>query len=277
VKNPFGRKARLHLSLALIAVVVITHSGCTTDDKLRRMYLPSPPSEDLRSQLGRVRLSEGGMQTVVLFTAPAKGAGAGMARGAGLGPLYTIVGGGAVGGGYGVIAGIFLAPVGALVGAVVGAASAEPATKVEEKEAAFRVAMEELKVPETFRRCVADGLPERTSTPGGRVSSDEPASTILEVVVEQVGLDGWGLEINPPLSFVLTERTRLIRASDDTELYGHWLTYRGQPRPLDDWISQNAARLREEAARACRELAELLVDEVFLIYYLPSDERRYPR
>lgn len=146
MKNPFGRKARLHLSLALIAVVVITHSGCTTDDKLRRMYLPSPPSEDLRSQLGRVRLSEGGMQTVVLFTAPAKGAGAGMARGAGLGPLYTIVGGGAVGGGYGVIAGIFLAPVGALVGAVVGAASAEPATKVEEKEAAFRVAMEELKV-----------------------------------------------------------------------------------------------------------------------------------
>jgi hypothetical protein len=172
--------------------------------------------------------------------------------------------------------GTFLAPVGALVGAVVGAASAEPAAKVEEKEAAFRVAMEELKVPETFRRCVADRLPERTSTPGGRVSSDEPASTILEVDVEQFGLDGWGLEINPSLRFVLTERTRLIRASDGTELYGHWLTYRGQFRPLDDWASQNGARLRKEAVRACRELAERLVDEVFLVY-LPSDERRYPR
>ncbi len=275
MKNPFGRKARLHLSLALIAVVVITHSGCAIGDTMRRLYLPPPPSEDLRSQLGRVRLSDGGMQTAVLFTAPAKGAGAGMARGAGLGPLYTI-GGGALGGGYGVGLGILLAPVGALVGAVVGAASAEPAAKVEEKEAAFRVAMEELKVPETFRRCVTDRLPERTSTPGGRVSSDEPASTILEVDVEQVGLDGFGLEINPSLRFVLTERTRLIRASDGTELYGHWLTYRGQFRPLDDWVSQNAARLREEAARACRELAERLVDEVFLVY-LPSDERRYPR
>lgn len=275
MKNPFGRKARLHLSLALMVVVAITHSGCGTGDKLRRLYLPPPPSEDMRSHLGRVRLSEGGMQTAVLFTAPAKGAGAGMARGAGLGALYPIAGG-ALGGGSGVVLGILLAPVGALVGAVVGAASAEPAAKVEEKETAFRVAMEELKVPETFRRCVTDRLPERTSTPGGRVSSDEPASTILEVVVEQVGLDGWGLEINPSLSFVLTERTRLIRASDGTELYGHWLTYRGQPRPLNDWVSQNAARLREEAARACRELAERLVDEVFLVY-LPSDERRYPR
>ncbi|HEV8326356.1 MAG TPA: hypothetical protein VGQ08_02640 [Nitrospiraceae bacterium] len=78
MNNPFGRKARLHLSLALIAVVAITHSGCGTGDKLRRLYLP-PPSEDLRSQLGKVRLSEGGMQTAVLFTAPAKGTGAGMA------------------------------------------------------------------------------------------------------------------------------------------------------------------------------------------------------
>lgn len=268
MNNPFGRKARLHLSLALIAVVATTHSGCAIGDTMRRLYLPPPPSEDLRSQLGRVRLSEGGMQTAVLFTAPAKGAGAGMARGAGLGALYTIAGTM----GYG----SFLAPVGALVGAVVGAASAEPAAKVEEKETALRVAMEELKVPETFRRCVTDRLPERTSTPGGRVSSDEPASTILEVDVEQFGLDGWGLEINPSLRFVLTERTRLIRASDGTELYGHWLTYRGQFRPLDDWVSQNAARLREEAARACRELAERLVDEVFLVY-LPSDERRYPR
>jgi hypothetical protein len=259
-----------------MVVVAITHSGCGTGDKLRRLYLPPPPSEDMRSHLGRVRLSEGGMKTAVLFTAPAKGAGAGMARGAGLGALYPIAGGGYYGGGYGVVLGILLAPVGALVGAVVGAASAEPAAKVEEKETALRVAMEELKVPETFRRCVTDRLPERTSTPGGRVSSDEPASTILEVDVEQFGLDGWGLEINPLLRFVLTERTRLIRASDGTELYGHWLTYRGQPRPLDDWVSQNAARLREEAARACRELAERLVDEVFLVY-LPSDERRYPR
>ena len=96
MKNPFGRKARLHLSLALIGVIVFAHSGCGTGDTLRRLYLPPPPSEDLRSQLGRVRLSEGGMQTAVLFTAPAKGASAGMARGAKLGALFPIVAGGDV-------------------------------------------------------------------------------------------------------------------------------------------------------------------------------------
>jgi len=270
VNNPFGRSARLHLSLAFVAVVVITLSGCATSPDQRRLLLPPPPSEDLRSQLGRVRLSEGGMQTAALITAPAKGAGEGAARGAGLGAWYTIAGG-SFGGPSGFIFGILLAPVGALVGAVVGAARAEPAARVEEKEAAFRVAMDGLKVPETFSRCVADRFHERTSTPGGRVSSDEPATTILEVVVEQFGLDGSGLEINPSLSFVLTERTRLIRASNGTELYGHWLTYRGRPRPLDDWVSRNHARLREETERACHELAERLVDEVFLVY-LPRVE-----
>ncbi len=131
--------------------------------------------------------------------------------------------------------------------------------------------MEELKVPEIFGRCVSDRLRERTSTPGDRVSSDDPVSTVLEVVVEQFGLAGPWL-INPPLSFVLTERTRLIRASDGTELYGHSLTYRGRARPLDDWVAQNPATLREEAERACSELAERLVDEVFLLY-LPAKER----
>ncbi len=257
MNNQFGRRARLHLSLALVAVVII-HSGCSAD-YLRRQLLPPPPSEDLRAQLGRVRLSEGDMQTAVVFSGFPKGAGEGAAAGAGAGALLTIYYSSKLFGPFGSV-GIFLAPVGALVGAVGGAVSAEPTATVEEKETAFRVAMEELKVPETFRHGVADRLPERTPTPGGPVSSDEPATTILEVVVERFGLEGG--------RFTLTERTRLIRSSDGAELYSHWLTYRGLFRPLDDWVSQNHLRLREEAARACRELAERLVDEVFFLYML---------
>jgi hypothetical protein len=217
-----------------------------------------------------VRLSEGDTQTAVVFTAPAKGVGEGAARGAGLGAGSTVVGGAAAAGPYGLILGILLVPVGALVGTVVGAASAEPAAKVNEKERALKIAMEELKVPETFRRCVADALREQTSTPEGRVSSEQSPSTVLEVVVEEFGLAGPWL-INPPLSFVLTARTRLIRASDGTELYGHWLTYRGRAQPLDDWALRNPAMLREESERACRDLAERVVDEVFLLY-LPGRE-----
>ncbi|VUZ86200.1 hypothetical protein MELA_02597 [Candidatus Methylomirabilis lanthanidiphila] len=160
-------------------------------------------------------------------------------------------------------------PPAALMGTVVGAVRAMPAAEFDAKAQALRTAMEELKVPETFRRCVADRLQELTSTPGSRVMFEEPASTTLEVIVEQVGLTGAVEPINPPLSFVLTERTRLIRVSDGAELYGHWLTYRGRLRSLEEWFVQNSINsmlLREEADRACRELAERLVDEVFLLY-----------
>ncbi|MBZ0169223.1 MAG: hypothetical protein K8F29_07260 [Kofleriaceae bacterium] len=220
-----------------------------------------PPSEELRSQLGRLRLSEGNAQTEALLTGPAKGGGEGAARGAKMGVKFVLQGGDP-------FAFLFVPPA-ALMGTVVGAVRAMPAAEFDAKAQALRTAMEELKVPETFRRCVADRLQELTSTPGSRVMFEEPASTTLEVIVEQVGLTGAVEPINPPLSFVLTERTRLIRVSDGAELYGHWLTYRGRLRSLEEWFVQNSINsmlLREEADRACRELAERLVDEVFLLY-----------
>lgn len=204
-----------------------------------------------------------------LLTGPAKGAGEGAARGAKLSVGFI----------RDPFALLFVGPPAALVGAVVGAARAEPAAQLDAKAGALKAAMEELKVPQTFHRYVGDRLQELTSAPASRVIFEEPASTILEVVVEQVGLADETQPselqaINPPLSFVFTERTRLIRASDGAELYGHWLTYRGRPRPLGDWFVKNSINsmlLREEAERACRELAERLVDEVFL-RYLPSAE-----
>lgn len=78
--------------------------------------------------------------------------------------------------------------------------------------------------------------------------------------------------INPPLRFVMTERTRVIRAADVAEVYTHRLTWRGQLRSLDDWVARDVAAVREEAKRACRDLAESLVDEVFLLY-LATEER----
>jgi hypothetical protein len=174
---------------------------------------------------------------------------------------------------YVIVAWPVLFPLGALVGSVVGAALAQPAVQVEKQERVLKLAME--KVPETFARCVAHTLVDQASTSVGPASPDEPAAMILEVVVERFGLDS-SLGINPPLSFVLTERTRLIRAFDGKELYIHWLTYRGRERPLDDWVSQNYQILHEEAKRACRELAERLADEVFLLY-LPSERGQSAR
>ena len=95
---------------------------------------------------------------------------------------------------------------------------------------------------------------------------------MLEVTVETFGLDGDSWMINPPLRLAMTERTRMIRASDGAELYTHRFTWRGQLRPLDDWVAQAPTLLKKEAGWACQSLAESLVDEVFFLY-LATDER----
>ncbi len=277
MNSAVSRRTRWHLPLTLAAVVVVTQVGCTTGPDPRRLRLPPPPSEALRSQLGRVRLSEGSAQTEALLAGPARGGREGAARGAARGAAIGAEWGGGGGGPYPSPIFIFSIPAGALVGAVVGAARAEPAAEFDAKAQALQAAVEELQVRQTLHRYVGDRLQELTATSGSRAMLEEPASTIIEVVVEQVGLADETQPdelqpINPPLSFVLTERTRLVRASDGAELYGHRLTYRGRPRPFADWFvhnSINAMPLREEAERACRELAERLVDEVFL-RYLPS-------
>lgn len=269
---------RLALTVAGLGMIV-SMSGCTIDPSIReriretrlRNFLPPPPSEEMRSELGTVRVSEVPTDIKAVFTGPAMGASQGASRGAAMGSAGLIAFA-AEGGPLGGLLVVFL-PVAALVGAVAGAANAEPAATVDEKATLLKGALEDLKVPEAVRGCVDDALAQRTSPLGAVVSSDDGASTILEVVVEKFGLaTPWG--INRPGSFVMTERTRLIRSSDGTEIYKHWLTYRGPARPFDDWVAQSPTTLREEAARACRELAERLVDEVFLLYLTGADLRR---
>ena len=258
------------LALMLAVAVLIAHSGCASRMDPRHVRLPPPPTEAQRAQLGTVTIMAGPAGTVPIFTAPAKGAGAGALRGAGLGSGLTIAGG-AVAGPYGVLLGILLAPVGAVVGSVVGAANAESAAQVEEKEAAIRKTMEELKIQETFRGCVMSAIHEQSPHTVLVPQESHDASTILEITVEKFGLDApWS--IDPPLIFVMTAHTRLVRASDGTEMYGDWLSYHGRPHPLGDWVAEEGALLREEAGRACSSLAERLVDEVFLLY-LPGAVR----
>jgi hypothetical protein len=207
----------------------------------------------------------------MVFVGPAKGALEGAWRGTRVGFLAPIAVGGVIGGPVFLAAGIALAPVTAVAAGVFGATEAEPASKVKEKEAVIRAAMSELKIQEAFRDCASAALREQAphivvTSPGGS------ASMILEVTLEKFGLDGDTWDINPPLRLVMTERTRMIRAADSSELYTHRLTWRGQLRPLDEWVARDGTLVKEEARGACRGLAESLVDEAFLLY-LTTDER----
>ncbi len=211
----------------------------------------------------------------MVFKGPATGGLEGAWRGMRIGFVDPILVGAKLSGpGSGAIpflAGVGLAPVGALMGGVVGAVAAQPKAKMEEKGAVIRTALNELKIQEAFSGCASSALRERAPHIA-RGSEGESSSTMLEVTVETFGLDGDSWMINPPLRLVMTERTRMIRASDGAELYTHRFTWRGQLRPLDDWVAQAPTLLKKEAGWACQSLAESLVDEVFFLY-LATDER----
>jgi hypothetical protein len=224
-----------------------------------------------------VKAIDGAADPTIVFAGPAEGALQGAGRGARAGFLGILAAGVAAGsaGPYGALGGVAimaLAPVGALVGASIGAGKAEPAAKVKEKEAAIREALVGWNVRERFRDCVTAALREQAPHVVLAGSDTEAAETILEITVEETGLSGDTRLINPPLSFVMTERTRILRASDGRELYAHALTWRGRLRSLDDWAARNGASVKEEGEQACRNVAESLVDEVFLLY-LPTDGR----
>jgi hypothetical protein len=266
-------RGTLPSAVALVAAAALL-SGCASGP---RFQLPPPPTEQLRSQMRSVKAIDGTADPTIVFAGPAEGALAGAGRGARAGFLDTLAFGATAGsaGGYAALGGLAimaLAPVGGLVGAGIGAGRAEPAARVREKAAMVREALVEWNVRERFRDCVAAALREQAPHVVLTASETEPAETILEITVEAAGLLGNTFLVNPPLSFVMTERTRIIRAADGRELYAHALTWRSRLRSLDDWTAQNGAPVQQEGERACRDVAESLVDEVFLLY-LPTGGR----
>ncbi|MBI1735333.1 MAG: hypothetical protein HYR51_09170 [Candidatus Rokubacteria bacterium] len=98
-----------------------------------------------------------------------------------------------------------------------------------------------------------------------------PVDSLLEISVEEVGLDGPPTQVNPPLALFVTVRTRLLRVPDMAVLHDGTLTRRSAPRGLHGWLADDARRLREEIDQALRELGERIVDEVFLLS--PPPER----
>ena len=264
----------IHRSALIVLVAVPLLSGCAG---VSSFHLSPPPTERSRSQMRSVQLIDGPSDTRIVFSGPADGALEGAWRGARAGFLTTLAVGASVGSGgqYAALAGLgvmALAPVGALLGASIGAGKAEPAAKVKETETVIREVLLEWNVRERFRECVGSALRERAPHIVLAASESEPAEAILEITVEGAGLSGDTRLINPPLSVVLTERTRILRAANGPELYTHTLNWRGQLRPLDEWVAHNGALVKTDVERACRDVAEALVDEIFLLY-LPAGGR----
>lgn len=234
-----------------------------------------PPSEELRSQMGKIRISDRRVQPEFEFNKPV-GAGEGAMKGAGLG-----LGASLSGCGYGLIlcAGtLALAPIFLVAGTYYGVQESQPEAKVEEFEQTFKSTIQKLEISQILRQQVADRIQAlKVSEITGL--SDPAAPITLEVVVKKIRL--YHSDWFAPHILSFTGSTRLLRATDGKELYSHAFTTTGQQLPLAEWLAGDAAKLRQEIDRCCRELAELIVEEVFLLYlpeknfllYLPEKQK----
>jgi hypothetical protein len=75
------------VTVALVAGTAIVHSSCAGS---RAFRLPPPPSEQLRSEFGTVRVTSGSSDVAMVFGAPAGERGKGAMRGAGKGVWLLI-------------------------------------------------------------------------------------------------------------------------------------------------------------------------------------------
>lgn len=284
---------RHSLTATILILALVAQCGCASGRSDRfsaPVGLPPPPGEAVRSGLGKIAVTSGRFApTFDIVGGPAKGAGEGASAGAGSGAklgLLAVYGGTFVLGPFAILL-IPLIAVGAAVGAIAGASSAEPAVKVEEREAtaasqvvAAQTIQDDFRdrvtgvgreqTPHTFTVLADRGPSAAGDRPDYRPLSQEGIQTVLEVGVEGVTLEGSGRTIDLPLWLVMTVNTRLVRTVDNAEIYANSLTYTGEKgRTLAEWVGTPEG-FRDELHRAYAILAEKTVEEVFLLVLSPS-------
>ena len=249
----------------------------------------APPSEQVRAELGAIGVVSARFLPKVVVSTPAKGQADGASRGAELAAEGMVLGGIGTAGPFGLLLGIMLVPVAAPIGYVVGRSKAESAEKVDKTEAALTNVLTDLRIQETMRDHFLRVAREQTRHPfvvfeeQGPTTPDEELSyaslagkgidTVLEISVLNFGLRGpWS--INPPLTFFMTLRTRLIRTVDGEVVYVATQRHKGKKLKFVNWATNDAQPLREDFDRCYKNLPEGIVNKLFFLSDFPSDSRK---
>jgi hypothetical protein len=286
---------RYPLTAGILILALVAQFGCAssrTSGKFVKMsthdlfpdapeeVVPPSPGETVRLGSGKVVVTSGRFDPKFdIVGGPTKGAGWGAAKGAVEGffaPLQIVAAAPQA-----ILIAPFLMPIGLVAGLVEGA-KAEPAVKVEEREAAIREMVAGQKIQDDLRdRVAAIGRAKTTytltaltdrgpSAPGERPDyrplSQEGIQTVLEVVVESVTLQGGGSfdNANPSLVLRMTVNGRWVRTVDNAELYRNTLTYYNKSkRTLAEWVGDPES-FRNELNQVSADIAEKTVKEVLL-------------
>ncbi len=228
------------LLLVLMAAVLVGRGGCATATR------PQTVSDIPPQRIGIVLNTSSRPG----YNVPAKGAGAGAAlgAGAGLGAARSEIG-------------VILMPFAVVIGAIIGAANAEDAARVEEAESTIKGALSSLKPAEVVRdRVIEVGRSDTRHSLAALAGplDIEGVDTVLELAVQEFSLRGDG-QINPPFSLILGVRTRVIRAADGTQIHEEMFEAKSQKLKFVEWAANNAQPLRDELDRAALALARDIV------------------
>lgn len=267
-------------------------SGCATHPRVPRF--PAPPSEDIRAKLGTVAIVSSGIQTNAIIQKPRTRAG-GAAAGAAEGALWGLQagaeagrGGGDFGGFAAVVVWAVTVPVGTVVGAIMGADEGMDAKERRQTEEALRLAILNMNLQERITDDILKAVQKQTQLPILVLPKQQPprnpaegyapmtnANTFLETTVWNVGLCGPASSKEPMAAF-MQARVRLVRASDNAELYSHTWLHKSGSRPFKNWADGQARALREECIQISSRMAESIVEELFMVYD-PQQSGRSPR
>ena len=279
----WGKQRRHPLTAGILVLVLIAQSGCASSgtDKRSAATLLFPLPREAFQRLGTVAVTSGRFApTFDIVNGPTKGAVWGTSKGALEGffaPLQIVAFAPPA-----IMLVPFFMPVGLVAGAIEGA-KAEPAVKVEEREATIReivageriqddlldrvVAIGRAKTPHTLTVLADRGLSAAGEQPDYSPLSQDGIQTVLEVVVESVILQGrFDLfpDTNPKLRLVVTVNRRLVRTVDNLEIDAKRSTYYGKSgKTLAEWVGDPEG-FRNELNQAYADVAEMTVKELLL-------------
>lgn len=247
--------------------------------------MPGPPSEAVRSQLGVVGIEVNSSSPHGEFQTFAQGRGEGVARGAAEGAtqglLEALAQGARSGGGgpYAVaatsIAALLLTIVGGVTGGAIGAYQAVPADVARDIQEQVDRVLRDLNLAQRLAdQIILDSMDRPDLAQhmllhlDSRTEGRNDVDSIVTIEVTESGFQG-GRSANPEVSLYAIARITVSRSADGSLRYQRDFRYDSAPRPYRTWFEDGSRLLADAFQRAVVNLAERILDELFLITDFP--------
>ena len=277
-----SRATSIRATARRLLFVLVLQSGCSTVSTLER----DVPRTEHQGTLGTVAVIAASREPEIALDGFARSAGEGAAMGAGR--TFLTCAGMMPGCGSVLCAPFIIVWLGACgvagaTGGVVGAGSAPSAGAVQAAEANWSAAfaantMQELLRSEVAAAARALGTSLATISPesaqtASRTRDYRPLATagvetVLEVALTKAGTQGSG--IDAPLLAYMQAHARLVRVSDNSEIFAADYSYEGERLKLSEWSADSGKRLLNTLERGYQTLGAYIYDSVFRLYPFPE-------